>query len=29
VNTNVRHALAELGISNRVALTGVVHRSIE
>ena len=29
VNTHLRHVFGKLGVSNRVALAGVVHRSIE
>jgi DNA-binding CsgD family transcriptional regulator len=29
VNTHLRHIFAKLGVSNRVSLAGVVHRSIE
>ena len=29
VNTHLRHVFAKLGVSNRVAVAGVVHRSIE
>jgi DNA-binding CsgD family transcriptional regulator/tetratricopeptide (TPR) repeat protein len=29
VNTHLRHVFGKLGVSNRVALTGIVHRSIE
>jgi DNA-binding CsgD family transcriptional regulator len=29
VNTHLRHVFAKLGVSNRVQLTGVVHRSLE
>jgi DNA-binding CsgD family transcriptional regulator len=28
VNTHLRHAFAKLGVSNRVSLATVVHRSI-
>ena len=29
VNTHLRHVCGKVGVSNRVALAGVVHRSIE
>lgn len=29
VNTHLRHVFGKVGVSNRVALAAVVHRSIE